>query len=44
MINQAVATYAAQYVYRLVMSHDLDVYATYLDLMAGSARSMGITG
>jgi PRTRC genetic system ThiF family protein len=43
MINQAVATYAAQYVYRLVMSHDLDIYATYLDLMAGSARSIGIT-
>jgi len=43
MVNQAVATYAAQYVYRLVVTHDLDVYATYVDLQSGSARSLGIT-
>ena len=39
MVNQAVAGYAAQYVYRLLLSRDLDIYATYFDLVAGSARS-----
>jgi PRTRC genetic system ThiF family protein len=43
MINQAMATYAAQYIYRLVLTHDLDVYATYIDLVTGSARSLPIT-
>ena len=43
MINQAVATYAAQYIYRLVLAHDLDIYATYIDLITGSARSLPIT-
>jgi PRTRC genetic system ThiF family protein len=43
MINQAVATYAAQYLYRLVITRDLDIYATYIDLMTGSARSLGIS-
>jgi PRTRC genetic system ThiF family protein len=43
MINQAVATYAAQYLYRLVITCDLDIYATYIDLMTGSARSLGIS-
>lgn len=42
MVNQAVATFAAQYVYRLVITGDLDVYATYFDLRVGSARSLGI--
>lgn len=42
MINQAMATWAAQYVYRLVIARDLDVYATYLDLETGSVRSLGI--
>jgi PRTRC genetic system ThiF family protein len=42
MINQAVATYAAQYVYRLILNRDLDIYATYIDLVAGSARSLPI--
>lgn len=42
MVNQAVATYAASYCYRMVITHDLDIYATYLDLVTGSARSMGI--
>jgi PRTRC genetic system ThiF family protein len=44
MVNQAIAAYAAQYVYRLVLARDLDVYATYIDLVTGSARSVGITG
>lgn len=43
MVNQAVATFAAQYVYRLLVSRDLDVYATYFDLLSGGARSLGIT-
>jgi len=43
MINQAVATYAAQYVYRLILARDLDIYATYIDLVTGSARSLPIT-
>jgi len=43
MINQAVATYAAQYIYRLVLARDLDIYATYIDLITGSARSLPIT-
>lgn len=42
MVNQAVATFAAQYVYRLVVTRDLDVSATYFDLASGSARSLGI--
>jgi len=42
MVNQAVATFAAQYVYRLLVTRDLDVYATYFDLVSGSARSVGI--
>jgi PRTRC genetic system ThiF family protein len=43
MINQAMATYAAQYVYRLVVTRDLDMYATYVDLLSGAARSQFIT-
>lgn len=43
MVNQAVAGWMASYVSRLLLSHDLDVYATYFDLVSGSARSMGIT-
>jgi PRTRC genetic system ThiF family protein len=43
MINQAMATYAAQYIYRLILTRDLDIYATYVDLVAGSARSLPIT-
>lgn len=39
----AVATYAAQYLYRLILTHDLDIHATYLDLDTGSARSLPIT-
>jgi PRTRC genetic system ThiF family protein len=43
MINQAIATYAAQYVYRLLISRDLNTYATYVDLETGTAKSVGIT-
>jgi PRTRC genetic system ThiF family protein len=39
MVNQAVAGWAASYVYRLTVAHDLDCYATYFDLLAGVARS-----
>lgn len=42
MINQAMAAWAAQYLYRLVVTQDLDIYATYLDLDSGSARSLPI--
>ncbi|MBU0491747.1 MAG: PRTRC system ThiF family protein [Chloroflexi bacterium] len=42
MVNQAVAAYAAQYVYRLLALRNLDTYATYVDLQSGSARSLGI--
>lgn len=42
MVNQAAAGWAASYVYRLLVSRDLDVYATYFDLTAGSARSLPI--
>jgi len=44
MVNQAVAGWAATYLAQLLLSHDLDVYATYFDLVAGSARSLPITG
>lgn len=39
MVNQQVAGWAASYLYRLIISQDLDTYATYFDLRAGSARS-----
>ena len=42
MIKQALATYAEQYPYRLVVSGDLDISATYFDLATGSARSATI--
>lgn len=42
MVNQAVAGWAAQYVYLLLLARDLDVSATYFDLGVGSARSVGI--
>jgi PRTRC genetic system ThiF family protein len=44
MVNQAMATYAAQYVYRMLITRDLDIYATYIDLQTGGARSEPITG
>jgi hypothetical protein len=33
----------ATYVYRLLLSRDLDTYATYFDLATGSAQSLTIT-
>jgi PRTRC genetic system ThiF family protein len=42
MVNQLVASWAASYLYRLVVTHDLDVWATYFDLGAGAARSVAI--
>ena len=44
MVNQMTAGWAASYVYRMLIGKDLDVYATYFDLVTGSARSVGITG
>jgi len=44
MVNQAVAGWAAQYVYRMVLARDLDLSATYFDLVAGSTRSVPIVG
>jgi PRTRC genetic system ThiF family protein len=43
MVNQAVAGWLAAYVYRLLVSRDLDMMATYFDLLSGSARSEYIT-
>lgn len=43
MVNQAVAGWMASYIYRLLLSYELDMYATYFDLLAGSARSTFIT-
>jgi len=42
MVNQAVAGWLGVYVSRLVLSRDLDVWQTYLDLETGSVRSVGI--
>lgn len=39
MVNQQVAGLAASYVYRLLITNDLDTYATYFDLLAGSMHS-----
>ena len=43
VVNRAVASFAAHYVSRLLISRDLDIYATFFDLTGGSARSLGIT-
>ena len=43
MINQAIAGWLATYVSRLLVSRDLNAYATYLDLSSGSTRSVFIT-
>lgn len=43
MVNQAVAGWLAAYVYRLLVAKDLDMMATYFDLLSGSARSEYIT-
>jgi PRTRC genetic system ThiF family protein len=43
MVNQAIAGWMATYLYRLLITRDLDIMATYIDLMTGSARSEPIT-
>lgn len=43
MVNQAVAGWMAVYVSRLLINRDLDIYATYFDLITGSARSNAIS-
>jgi PRTRC genetic system ThiF family protein len=43
MVNQAVAAVAADYLLRLLVTGDLRKFATYLDLAAGSARSLYTT-
>lgn len=44
MINQAMAGWVAVYASRLILSKDLDIQATYVNLAAGSVRSVPITG
>jgi PRTRC genetic system ThiF family protein len=44
MINQAMAGWVATYASRLILSRDLDIMATYVNLAAGSVRSVAITG
>jgi PRTRC genetic system ThiF family protein len=43
LVNQQVADWAAVYLYRLLVTHNLDIHATYFDLAAGSVRSEGIS-
>ncbi|MCK9629259.1 MAG: PRTRC system ThiF family protein [Bacteroidales bacterium] len=43
MINQMMAGWMANYLTRLLVSRDLDVQATYIDLVTGAARSVAIT-
>jgi PRTRC genetic system ThiF family protein len=42
-INQRVAAEATDYLVRMLLTHDLNKFATYLDLASGSARSRYIT-
>jgi PRTRC genetic system ThiF family protein len=44
MINQAMAGWVSVYAYRLILARDLDIMATYVNLSAGSVRSVAITG
>jgi PRTRC genetic system ThiF family protein len=44
LINQAMAGHLATYTMRLLISRDLDRYATYVDLETGTTRSLFITG
>lgn len=44
MINQSMAGWLATYAYRLLLGHDLDLCATYIDLKGGSVGSVAITG
>lgn len=42
-INALAAAHMADYLQRLLITHDLRRYATYLDMNTGSARSLAIT-
>jgi PRTRC genetic system ThiF family protein len=42
MINQAMAGWLAVYAQRLLLGHDLDIMATYVDLAGGNTRSVAI--
>lgn len=44
MVNQAMADWLAVYAYRLLITHDLDMMATYIDQVAGQVHSRPITG
>lgn len=44
MINQCMAGWLGVYVSRLLLSKDLDIYQTWVDLRGGSARSVPVTG
>ena len=43
MINRLMATWVGVYVYRLLQSRDLNIYATFLNLRTGTTRSIPIT-
>ncbi len=42
MVNRAMATFAGQYLYRLVVTRDLDIFMTLLDLDSGVVTSYPI--
>jgi PRTRC genetic system ThiF family protein len=44
MINTMMAAWIGVYATRLLLSRDLDMQATYLDLQSGAARSVGVSG
>lgn len=44
MINQAMAGWIGVYASRLLLSRDLDIYQTWVDLRSGTARSEAVTG
>lgn len=44
MVNQMMASWVGVYLTRLILSRDLDVMATHIDLRSGSARSVPVTG
>lgn len=43
IVNRAIATFAAQYLYRLVVSRTLDIFMTVVDLDSGVSSSSPIT-
>jgi len=44
MVNTMMAAWVGVYATRLLLSRDLDIQATYLDLQSGAARSVGVIG